>query len=149
MWRAFFFACGIMLIVLGLECIVVERFRISSDSGLNRLARKFIGSENGSAVNLAGGSSQAGIPIGPGGYGSAQSQFGPSRMNDSPFFNASVDNRQAAGNPVNLANSNSGALLGKPVKSFKTEDWMPWSLIAAGTIISLYTHSLRPGFQTN
>lgn len=30
-----------------------------------------------------------------------------------------------------------------PMQQFKIREWMPWSLLAAGSIIFLYTHSLR------
>ena len=29
-----------------------------------------------------------------------------------------------------------------PKKTFRPKDWMPWSLLAAGTIIVIYTYSL-------
>lgn len=154
MWRAFFFACGIMLIVLGFECIVVNRFWISHESGLTRVVKKVFGNENGpSATNLQAANLQGGVAGVANGYGQATSQFGPTRFHDSPFLNASADRRQAVGSPFTLPNQNSGLALNLPgaerMKIVKTEDWMPWSLIAAGTIITLYTHSLRQGYQSN
>jgi hypothetical protein len=140
MWRAFFYACGIMLIILGIECIVIGRFVVSNESTITRVARKIFGSEimssNPATVGLANG------------YGSSTSGYGPSRFNDSPFSMAS--NERGLANPFNLASQRSGSpalTSAKPGRIFNTEDWMPWSLIAAGTIVTLYTHSLRPHQQ--
>lgn len=141
MWRAFFYACGIMLIILGMECILVGRFMISKESAINRVARKFLGSEVGSAAQS---------PVGlANGYGSASSSFGPSRFGDNPFSTAS-NQRSQFNSPFNLAGQRSGAPMvanSKIGRIVHTEDWMPWSLIAAGTIVTLYTHSLRSSYQ--
>jgi hypothetical protein len=142
MWRAFFYASGMMLIILGIECIVVGRFKISADSGLSRLAQKAWGnvdatieSDRAEARNLASS------------YAANQSQFGPSRFNNDPFYNASSNLRQNRDNVFNLPNHNaatSNKLVKKP-RTITSEDWMPWSLIAAGAIITLYTKSLNRG----
>jgi hypothetical protein len=142
MWRAFFYASGIMLIILGLECIVIGRFVISKESAIARVTRKFIGNE-GSFSGSPPVNSQAN------GYGSAQSQFGPTRFSDNPFSMASNDRTQ--GNPFNLASQRTGTSLTAGAvqgRNFTTEDWMPWSLIAAGAIVTLYTHSLGPAYQS-
>ena len=58
-----------------------------------------------------------------------------------PFRSASFSN-----GPNNLNGFNQTAQ--RPAKRqriFKTREWMPWSLLAAGTIVVLYAYSLRSG----
>jgi hypothetical protein len=138
MWRAFFYAAGLMLIILGVECIVVGRFRLSPDSSFNKLARKVWG-ESQETV-----SGQPDNRILARGFGSNPSQFGPSRFNNDPFFNVSNNLKQNTEAAFNLPRQGIPTTKsGRGEKTITTEDWMPWSLIAAGAIISLYTQSLN------
>ena len=40
MWRSFFFAVGIILIFIGLQCLVVEEFRVDKNSRVFAVASK-------------------------------------------------------------------------------------------------------------
>lgn len=84
MWRAFFSAVGIVLIIMGIECLLID-----------------------SAVLVAG-------------------------VVDDPAAQM----------------QNTGALFASPVpqtadRVFKPSDWFPWSLLASGAIVLLYSISLR------
>ena len=52
--------------------------------------------------------------------------------NSNPFQNAGYQQQNYYGQSVASG----------PRKSYQTKDWMPWSLLAAGSIIVLYTYSL-------
>lgn len=83
MWRAFFSAVGIVLIILGVECLMID-----------------------SAV-LAAGVVEEQAPLASGGiFSSAPLQMSSNRI-------------------------------------FKPAEWIPWSLLASGAIILLYSISLR------
>lgn len=140
MWRAFFYASGIMLIILGVECIVIGRFRVAPEAGFTKLAQKAWGNFDSSFASDDGEGRAF-----PNAQGPLRSQFGPSRFNNDPFFNASSNLAQSRENSFNLPNHTGvgGSQVGKKPKTITTEDWMPWSLIAAGAIISLYTRSLN------
>lgn len=162
MWRAFFFAVGTMLIILGVECLIVDSFvvqkaRIPAIVGkVLDGASKTIESE-GKSLQSIGGSNSA----------SNGSPFGTSRFSDS-FSNPSQNSANYYGGvPANNpAGSNSGFSLAgfgqqqngiapltgtqrngsekissMPTRIIQPKDWMPWSLLAAGTIVVLYTNT--------
>ena len=85
MWRAFFCAIGIVLIILGIECLLID-----------------------SAVLVAGVLDDPGQ--------SARQQTGG-------LFSAPV--------PTNVD------------RIFKPSEWFPWSLLATGSIVLLYSISLK------
>lgn len=95
-----------------------------------------------------------------GGY-SSQSRFGPSRFAGPAnggygggrigFGQNSLGNAGAGRNtaPTQLASNSTpigirsaGGRRG-PIKQIITKDWMPWSLIAVGAVVFLYTHTSR------
>ena len=85
MWRSFFCAIGIVLIILGIECLLID-----------------------SAVLVAG------------------------VMDD----------------PSQQVQQQSGGLFSTPIQStndriFRPSEWFPWSLLATGSIVLLYSISLR------
>lgn len=84
MWRAFFSAIGIVLIILGLECLAID-----------------------SATFVAQASEEASGSQGIGGL-LASTPVGSNRV-------------------------------------FRPTEWFPWSLLAIGSIVVLYSISLRPG----
>lgn len=157
MWRAFFFAIGTMLIILGLECLVTEKFIIHG-ARIPGVVAKF----------LDGASKRPGAGI-QNSTGSGFSPYGPSRFEENfagqsqpsgNFYggtpsNASGDSqfslagfgkqesgigpgRQPAAGYGRQANQNSGR---QQKKVLRPKDWMPWSLIAAGSLVVLYTNS--------
>ena len=85
MWRAFFCAIGIVLIIVGIECLLID-----------------------SAVLVAGVLDDPGQPV--------QQQTGG-------LFSAPV--------PTNVD------------RVFKPSEWFPWSLVATGSIVLLYSISLK------
>lgn len=154
MWRSFFFAVGAMLIILGLECLVADRFEISNRTRIPKLV----------AQMFEEGKTQEGIGSRLGSTG--DSRYGKSLF-QSPFSNnqsltsqdyyggvSSSNLRQPANRPFSLAgfggkgSENSSNLRlnpGKPTRVIYTKDWMPWSLLAAGTLVVLYTKSTTKG----
>lgn len=169
MWRSFFFAVGIIFVLLGIQCLLVDQFYVNQNGKLSDLFNKVLnvvdpqkpdGSQIGASStnpNLAGAnfnpsSRTMTLPQ----YGS---QYGPSRFQASPYSPA----QNGYGNPTSyggqpfqnagfaqpVANTSIGGTSeasrpsAKPPRPVQTKDWMPWCFIAAGTIISLYTKSLR------
>lgn len=85
MWRAFFSAIGIVLIIVGIECLLID-----------------------SAVLVAGVLDDPSVP---------QQQSGG-------LFSAPVQNSSAD-------------------RVFRPSEWFPWSLVASGAIVLLYSISLK------
>ena len=160
MWRALFYAGGIVLIAVGIECIVVGRFTISQEARLPGFVDRILhengtGTANWGNVPTAGGVAAPQPIQGYGGVPSLSSRFGPSRFGSSQFGNdqffggANPVVQPTGSAPFSLAGFGSSPSTGlaqqnwaKPLKVVQTQDWMPWSLIAAGTVIVLYTNSL-------
>lgn len=166
MWRALFHAIGVMLIVVGLECTVVQQFKIASDAKLPKFVDKMLAQQGKATTKteVAQFSPEVAPPqpiSGYGGWPQPVSQYGPSRisrtaMGNDQFFAqnhaTSLNSSTSSGNTGQFSLAGFGARLQSPsptkvskpakVKQLSTKDWMPWSLIAAGTIIVLYTKSL-------
>jgi hypothetical protein len=168
MWRALFLAIGIMLIIVGVECTVVGRFTISQEANLPPAIEKMLAGEgwagstfaspapnNSGAAGLAAPHYASNVappqPIPPnqgyGGMPTVSSQHGPSRFSGNQLGNDQFSNSQfslagfgtrSAPAPVAVPVQNRSGML----RLVQTKDWMPWSLIAAGTIIVLYTKSV-------
>ena len=167
MWRALFYAVGIVLIALGVECIIVGRFTISQAARLPEFIDRIF-YDNGPGGYGWGNNQSVGSVASPqsiqgyGGVPNLSSRYGPSRFGGSQFgndqfFGGGNQVGQATGNaPFSLAgfgtspsNPMNQQNLTGPLKVVQTRDWMPWSLIAAGTVIVLYTNSLgRRGGET-
>lgn len=160
MWRSFFFAVGIFLFVAGLQCLVFEQFYIDQNNRVLTVAKR--------AGNAAKSSAQDGYrelsaqalaqPNSPGanpaGFSLPSSFYGgSSRFQSSGYGNQSFDNGlqtsfQTDTSPrQSLPQSNyQGA---KRLKSHKVNDWVPWCLLAVGTIACLYTQSLGHSLHRN
>lgn len=166
MWRALFLAFGVFAIVVGLETMVVDRVELTNA----RRIPKFV---SATARNLVNRSSPPGVQGQPSAPGSpspyqmptfnrslAPPANGPMRYfgSQSATFNRipdpQPDNRpglgfagfQKSGNrlaapPVAAVPSNKSSV--RRPRTIQIKDWMPWSLLAAGAIIVLYTHSLE------
>ena len=186
MWRSFFYALGVGLMVLGGEALIFERVALNPKTKLPPFAQRLL-APDAAGPNLAqpgsdqyafGGTQQvSGIPnaVGPntgqfprvlpasssGGSGySSQSRFGPSRFagpanggygggrigfgQNSQFANAQAGRNST---PAQLASSSPPVRTGfaarqrGPLRQIITKDWMPWSLIAVGAVVFLYTHT--------
>ncbi len=94
MWRAFFFALGIYAIILGVECLILDKVDLSP---------AVAGKTTSNAAFQA---------------------------NNGAVFQNSVYQYQAT---PQAAKS----------KSFRPREWMPWSLIAGGILIVVYTRSYQ------
>lgn len=171
MWRAFFFAVGTMLIILGIECLVVERFEVANSTRIPPfLAAMFNGQQSPTLgypqANPQGfppGYAQTGFVVPQSG-----SAFGPSRYDDqfqtSQSYYGGTPSALAGQLPsaqFSLAGFGSApaqpgvAPLPQPssvaapriTRIIQPDDWIPWSLLAAGTLVVLYTNSTsRRGF---
>ena len=58
--------------------------------------------------------------------------------NQTPFRSASFNNPGAYNGQIVPASGQ------QRQRVFRTREWMPWSLLAGGTIVVLYAYSLRP-----
>jgi hypothetical protein len=133
MWRAFFYASGSMLVILGVQCVLVGKFQLSPEATVPDSAKSFLASFES--------------PSDPGWR--SNSPFGSTRFDDRfAGPNGQPNRRIGFANYSNPAN-NSGLPGFQRGRSglIKTEDWMPWSLIAAGAIVLIYTHSFERGGQ--
>lgn len=176
MWRSFFLAVGIGLMLLGVEALVFERVVVNDSAKLpaflNGIFEKDVSDSFGLANNVRGPANSAlpnpalrtsnasnfqRVPY------TSESNFGPSRFSGPQSGNyggGRVDlsrsginsNNIQTGNafPVSFGNGGNPAGAGLAVggpgqvlrpKTIVTKDWMPWSLLAAGAIIFLYTSS--------
>ncbi len=181
MWRSFFLAVGIGLMLLGVEALIFERVVVSESAKLPKFlnglfekdhldsfahAQYLPGQANPTFPNQTfsnppqQGSDESYFQRVP--FASA-SRFGPSRFSGPQSGNygggrvdlsrsgLNSNNSQTANAfPVSFPNgSNRGGVGGviasqsqiRGPKTIVTKDWMPWSLLAAGAIIFLYTSS--------
>ena len=168
MWRAFFFSIGIILVILGLQCLVVDRFFVHQDGKIAGFVNKAlnvidpqkgdlsstpsnqggIGQFNGSAAN------QNAIAQNP--FQTGGSPFGPSRF-QSPYSQVQYTSNpnvgmtyggqqfQPAGFQISTPLTTKNKKRPRPVG---TKDWMPWCFLATGTIIILYTKSTRSAYAS-
>ena len=163
MWRSFFFAVGIVLVLVGLQSLAVEEFRVDKNNRLFSFAQRAnraieatstrdnfrsqdgIGLSNGQGSNLAN-QRQFSLPSSESYYG------GPSRFQTSSYQSAyggasqlSQQSRSTNPGAANFSqvgfNNNTANMRPRALKSYPVSDWMPWGFLAAGTIISLYTKS--------
>ncbi|MEM7454034.1 MAG: hypothetical protein AAF456_06725 [Planctomycetota bacterium] len=147
MWRSFFLALGIFSIILGAQSLVVEHFMTADTRKFPRL----IYPENGQGGYLQQSPLQQSSGYNPyqnslyqreNSYG-LYSNFDPA-LQDNRFGNRPLFQQASYGN---AGYGQAGFFQGRPT-SFRnriiyTKDWMPWSLIAVGSVIVLYTTSLR------
>lgn len=152
MWRAFFFAIGIVLVILGLQCLVVDKFFVSQRGKLSELVVKVLNvvdpPKKESGPNLApANTNDRFVQNGQGFPRPAQSAYGSSRF-QSPFSPVS-NSTGYGGQPFSTAGFQQASATAttppkksaKPSRPFATQDWMPWSLIAAGTLVVIYTRA--------
>ena len=165
MWRSFFFAVGIVLVLIGLQSLAVEEFRVDKNNRLFSFAKRANRAIEATASrdNLRR-QNGLGLPNGQGSNFANQQQFslpssesyygGPSRFQTSSYQSAygggpQLSQQSLSSNPIsNNANfrqvgfeTNSASSRPKVLQSYPVTDWMPWGFLAAGTIISLYTNS--------
>ena len=173
MWRAFFFAVGTMLIILGLECLVTESFVVQGARIPGFVAKILDGASKqgagplGSNQSLAQNATETGV-----------SQFGPSRFNDSfsrqpagnyyggvpsssqasnansQFSLAGFGKQQSATAPATQPWNGIGRQPYSPSTTLqrrviRPKDWMPWSLLAAGSLVVLYTNTTARRSDSN
>lgn len=182
MWRSFFFAVGISLMVLGAEALVFEQVEISQSAPVPEFLNKLIqpsdpldvgftpASQPQSPSQFPSPNANNGLFAGPfnsGGNPFNGSQFGPSRFSGplsgggyggqrvdlSRSGLASNNNRSLGTEAYPVSFGTPAAASGGPANATPTslsgrrlmvvKDWMPWSLLAAGAIIFLYTSSHR------
>lgn len=193
MWRSFFYALGVGLMVLGGEALIFERVSLNPDAKLPPFVQRMLQSDGFEDPYRSGSDPYAfstpqqavGMPNAAGQIApiarpvssnnsiaySSQSRFGPSRFagpanggygggriglgQNSPTVPPQAI-RQPGRNstPAQLASMSTSvgpasyggqpnAGLWGPRKDIITKDWMPWSLIAVGAIVFLYTHTSR------
>ena len=158
MWRSFFFAVGIMLFFVGLQCVAVEEYRVDTNNRLfsfaNRANRALDAAsqndfdpgnlyrlQSAQAPNFAN-QQQFSLPSSESYYG------GPSRFQSSSYptnqsaYGGAQQSPSTNTNNFQQVGFNSPAnIRPRMLKSYPVADWMPWGFLAAGTIISLYTNS--------
>ena len=165
MWRAFFFAVVIMLIITGLECLVTQQFVIHGARVPNfvaamlfdgpadkittptnegfRMAQAGYQAPRSTTRNSGFGSSSFGDP-----YGTENNYRRQNGNQRSEFSLAGFGQRRSEIAPMATPKpkQQSQTTVIGPDKTgvFRPQDWLPWSLLAAGTLVVLYTNSLDP-----
>ena len=163
MWRAFFFAVGIMLIITGLECLVTQQFVIHGAQVPNFVAAMLFDEPTDTNITPP----DDGMPMAQSGYSGSppatrNTGFGASSFNDpyqtennfrkqngnqrSDFSLAGFGKRRTENAPMaepKVKGRNQTTLIGSDETGiFRPQDWLPWSLLAAGALVVLYTNSL-------
>ena len=164
MWRSFFFAVGIILIFIGLQCLAVQEFRIDKNNRLFAFAKRANRAIDATAGKVPQNGGGLQIQNSAGANYANQQQFslpssasyygGPSRFQTSSYQSAYGGNPQlsrqslsanSVSNTTNIGqagfNTNLPQQRPKMLQNYPVTDWMPWGFLAAGTIISLYTNS--------
>lgn len=169
MWRALFYAIGGMTILLGVESLAFEQVQIAPGKGalqaIKRLLREDGGSSvaaasgnvnavgNQSATNLAGrspiGSSFGASRFPNGGFGGSTFSAAPYRdltqnggLGIRSGQSSSVPQIDFASYQTGSQNAEAANVLDQqPGRVIRSQDWMPWSLLAIGSVIVLYTRS--------
>jgi len=171
MWRSLFLAVGIGLMVLGVEALIFERAEINESARLpkilNGLFEKDVPDSLAFGQNVPLQANPALQNPNPSNFQhtpyASESMFGPSRFSGPQAGNyggGRVDlsrsgmssNNAQPGNAiaVSFANGSNSAVAGGTTRmpsqimrarTIVTKDWMPWSLLAAGAIVFLYTSS--------
>lgn len=128
MLRSIIFAIGLFLLILGGQSLVVDKLILSNQTKIPQLI-----SGNRAAANPYGqvagnpygnpNAAVAGTPYGNAGYRAGQGQY---------YSQASaIRNAPVAGG------------ISRPKRVYQTRDWMPWSLLAAGAVVIMYSASMR------
>ena len=166
MWRSFFYAIGIGLFTLGAEGLVLDSVVVQKNGKIQKLISKILSddsantSQPGTAVTTTPPSEFASRPASNGWNGqpfsgNAGSRFGPSRFSGPAYGNYGGARLNSPGNSIPQSNNTANAQLTayrgsvasepnfdtKRFSNFSIREWMPWSLLALGAIIFLYTHS--------
>lgn len=145
MWRALFFAVGVMLIVLGVECLVVDQYLVSQRTRIPTLIARMLDGDQPDGVfessqyQAQNDSSSSNFWGGGGSRFQASPYSAPSQSSSFSLANFGGANSKKA--------SNAGPLNPDGLRVVQTKDWMPWSLLAAGTLVVLYTNSTRRGYS--
>lgn len=170
MWRALFYAVGSMTILLGVQSLAFEQVQLAPGKDALQIIKRLLRDEGaGPAVarpeiaNLAVRSNDDRRFF----QSASDSTFGPSRFPSGGFggttFSAAPyrDLKQSGGlavrsgqasnvPPADFASYQTGSqrtgaeaagLTLKPGRVIQSKDWMPWSLLAIGAVIVLYTRS--------
>jgi hypothetical protein len=148
MWRSFFFAVGIFLFAGGLQCLMFEQFFIDQNNRVLTIAKRAGNAAKSSAQDsyrefAAQPQTQPSRPE----FSLPSSYYGGASRFQSPSYNnQTIANELQAGFQSNTpqgglagANSAGGA---KSLSPYRVNDWVPWCLLAVGTIVCLYTQSL-------
>jgi hypothetical protein len=142
MWRSFFLAIGIFLFAAGVQCLAFEQFFIDNNNRVLSLVQKASGAPtpplgqnafDQHAAQPSPASSQRAFSLPSSYYG------GPSRFESANYANSPQANLPSATIPT----GSQGKL--KSLVSHPINDWVPWCLLAVGTIVCLYTKSLGSG----
>ena len=122
MFRSLMFAIGIFLLVFGAETLIVDKWIMSYEVPGSAQQASTNNSQyyNNSPYRTASYNSSR-FPNGVTGYGNV--------------------NRTGTQNNVNAF---TGGGVGRVKPVYQTRDWMPWSLLAGGFMIVLYTFSHSP-----
>lgn len=154
MWRSFFFAVGIFLFAGGLQCLMFEQFFIDQNNRVLTIAKRAGNAAKSSAQDsYREFAAQPQTQPGRSEFSLPSSYYGGSSRFQSPSYNnQSIANELQTGFQTNASQGPAPAAVlsrqSKRLSPYKVNDWVPWCLLAVGTIVCLYTQSLgQQGFR--
>lgn len=166
MWRAFFYAVGYMTIFIGLQSLAFEHVQLAPGKDALQVVRGML-NEDGDQPGLRPAGTVNFAPTERVPAKSSGSAYGPSR-----FASNGVGGGSFSATPYRNPNVGLGVVSGQsaevprvdpisyqtelkpspPIKTsqrsgrvIQSKDWMPWSLLATGVIVVLYTRSFAVG----
>jgi hypothetical protein len=170
MWRALFYAVGIMTILLGVQSLVFEQVQLAPGKDALQIVKRLLRDDNAGPIAVRPETGNFAVRSNNGQrvfQSASDSTFGPSRFPSGGFggttFSAAPyrDLTQSGGlavrsgqasnvPPADFASyqtrsqrtgSGVAGLTQTAGRVIQSKDWMPWSLLAIGTVIVLYTRS--------
>ena len=115
MFRSIFFAVGIFLLLLGGQSLLVDKLIVSNRASVPKFLNR---NQQGQVANPFG-QQPAVAPYGQSGFRGVQQ----------PYYSQASALRNA---PAQA----------KRQRVYQTREWMPWSLLAAGAIVIMYSASM-------
>ena len=116
MFRSIFFAVGIFLLLLGGQSLLVDKLIVSNRATVPKFLN---GNQQGQVAAPFGQLPNANVPFGQSGF----------RGGQQPYYSQASALRNA---PAQVRRQ----------RVYQTREWMPWSLLAAGAVVIMYSASM-------
>ena len=138
MLRSIIFAIGLFLLILGGQSLIVDKLILSNRASIPRAI----------AGNRGNPYGQAQLPYGNGNGNFGNGNFGRGNVGAGGVPYNTAGYRAGQGQYYSQASAvrnATGGAINRPKRVYQTRDWMPWSLLAAGAVVVMYSASMRRG----